>query len=170
MLLVELSHLPKLHTKPCHVCLVSGLPHHSSTSPRLRLDLCGLDTNPLLSSLLFVSSPSSHTSLYLSHLLLLQHRVEATIQPQVGWFCPLGGLVTTKIPSAVSGWLNQNLDAPSKSLLTGGWHNSLILHIIKTLRARKRQNCGDSSESPSITSGKQRFTRPKVYGDSPRIW
>lgn len=123
----------------------------------------------LSSSFSFVSLTSSLTSLFLSHLLL-QHPVEATIRPQLEWFCPLGGLVTTKIPSAASGWLNQNLDAPSKSHLTGGWHNSLILHIIKTLRALNMQNCAHSSLSPSITSDKQQFTRLKVNGDLPRIW
>lgn len=73
----------------------------------------------------FVSSVSAFPSLPRS--VLLQPRVEATFQPQMEWFCLLVGLVTTKIPSAVSGWLNQNLDAPSKSHLTGGWNDSLSI-------------------------------------------
>lgn len=99
----------------------------------------------------WVSCTSSLTCLF---ILPSQPHVEATIRLQVEWYYLLGGLVITKTPLTVSGWLKQNLDVPSKSHLTGGWHTVTLWFWILERALNKQE---------------WRFTRFKVYGHSPTI-
>lgn len=128
---VEIGELPYLN-KVIFLWLITWWSCLTTT-----LDVISLSLKIKLSLIILVESSSSLSS----SPLLLQPRVEATTQPPLEWSSPLAGPVTIRIPSAVNGWLNPNPDAPLKSHLTGGWHNSFFIpSTIKTRSGRSWAN------------------------------